>query len=1053
MVRILKEIVKNSTMKKLRLISITIILSLAALFAHAQNRLIQGTVRDVQGTIPGATVIEKGIPANGVAASIDGKFKITLRGTSQVLIVKSQGYVTKEVAVNGSTLDVILEANSQDLNEVVVVGYGSVPKKTLTGAQSAVSGADIRENPSASLQNTLSGRITGFISQQTTGQPGSDGANFLVRGISSLNGNNSPLIIVDDIEYNYDQFRNIDPNEVESVTILKDASQTAVYGIKGANGVVVVTTRRGKTGKPRISFRNDYALMQPTKLPTYLDSYNTALLVNQANTNDGVTPRWTAADLALFQNGQDPYGHPNINWRDELFKKFSDQFKSTFDVQGGTESIKYFVSLGYLNQGGQTKDFSSGQGYDGNYFNKRYNYRSNLDIKANKNLDLQINAYGNIGQVNAPSVYYPSTNGNKNDVFGEYGSYLALAPYAYPITNPDGSWGYSNYQANVTNYVTPNIIQRLTLDGYNRTNLNNMVLSAQANQKLDFITKGLSARGLIAYTNNYSNSIGLTRVNLPSYIYNPTANTYTPAFANIYRLERLGTNYNSSSTQRRLTAQASLSYDRSFGNHHINSLLLYNLSNYNTSLPTGSINYTNYNFVPSITLGTTARVTYDFKQKYIVTLSGAYNGTDRFQKHYGFFPSVSAAYNIAEESFLKNNLAFINVLKFRGSYGLVGSDALSSGQTYVYLQSYNPSGGNQAISFGETNGGSLPANNGLQEGTLPNSNVTWDKSRQLNIGVDFAFLNKINGSVDVFTNDRYDQLIQRGTVSAIFGQTLPPVNLGKTQNRGFEVELNYHDKIGKDFTFNVRGTYSKVTSKVIFQDEPSTQYPWQFYTGHTLGAQARYHYLGFYSAADIANPAVAKAAAGVTKAGDLRYEDLNADGVIDGRDQAVSDLTNTPVNNFGAQLGFAYKGFSVSTLFQGATHFVIAGSEEAIRAFSANLQAIHQQAWTPELGNNAKYPYLTTTRTISDPSSASDFWTISGNYLRLRTAEVAYTFPSKMVNRIGLQSLRIYLSGNNLYTWSDAYKKYALDPEATYGTAQQNYPPLRIYNIGLSITL
>ncbi|MFC4141616.1 SusC/RagA family TonB-linked outer membrane protein [Pedobacter mendelii] len=1041
-------------MKKLRLLSFTLTLCFIALFANAQNRQIQGTVRDLQGVIPGATVIEKGaVPVNGVATTVDGKFTITLKGKSQILIIRSQSYVTKEVEVTGSTINVTLESKTQDLNEVVVVGYGAVQKKTLTGAQSAVSGADIRQNPSASLQNTLAGRLTGFISQQTTGQPGSDGANFLVRGVSSLNGNNNPLIIVDDIEFNYDQFRNIDPNEVESVTVLKDASQTAVYGIKGANGVVVVTTRRGKSGKPRMSFRNDFGVSQPTKLPTYLDAYNTALLVNQANTNDGVTPRWTAADLALFQNGQDPYGHPNINWRDELFKKFAKQYKSTFDLQGGTENVKYFVSLSYINQGGLTKDFSEDQGYNGNYFNHRYNYRSNLDIKANKNLDIQINAYGNIGQVNVPSVYYPSTNGNKNDVFGEYGSFLALSPYAYPIKNPDGSWGYSNYQSNVTNYITPNIIQRLTLDGYNRTNLNNMVLSGQANEKLDFITKGLSARGLLAYTSNYSNTIGLTRVNLPSYIYNPTNSTYTPAFANIYRLERLGTAYNGGSTQRRVTAQASLNYDRSFGSHHINSLLLYNLSSYNASLPVTNINYDNYNFVPSVTLGTTARVTYDFKQKYIVTLSGAYNGTDRFQKHYGFFPAVSAAYNIAEESFMKNNVKFIDVLKFRASYGLIGSDLLGSGQTYVYLQSYLPSGGNQAISFGETNGATLPANNGLQEGTLPNPAVTWEKSKQLNIGADFALFNKINGAVDVFNNDRYDQLIQRGTVSAIFGQSLPPVNLGKTNTRGFEVELNYHDKIGKDFTFNARGTFSKVKSKIIFQDEPSTLYPWQYYTGHPLGAQARYHFLGFYNAADIANPAVAKASAGVTKAGDLKYEDLNKDGFIDGKDQAVSDLTNTPINNFGAQLGFAYKGFSMSALFQGATGFVISGSEEAIRAFSANLQPIHQQAWTPELGDNAKYPYLTTTRTISDPSSASDFWTISGNYLRLRTAEFAYSFPAKFVSKIGLQSLRIYLSGNNLYTWSDAYKKYALDPEATYGTTQQNYPPQRIYNIGLNITL
>jgi len=1061
MVRILKNIVKHYTMKKLRLLSITAALCLIGLFVKAQNRQIQGTVRDAQGPIPGATVYEKGIPANGAATTIDGKFKLTLRGTSQVIVVKSQGYESKEVKVGATTIDVTLQAVPQDLSEVAVVGYATVPKKTLTGAQSAVSGTDIRENPSPSLQNTLAGRITGFISQQTLGQPGADGANFLIRGQSSLNGNNNPLIIVDDVEYSYDQFSNIDANEVESVTILKDASQTAVYGIKGANGVLVVTTRRGKIGKPRITLRNDYGLSQPTILPTYLDAYNTALLVNQANINDGVTPRWTQADLDLFQNGQDPYGHPNINWHDELFKKFATQNKTTFDVSGGTEKVKYFVSLSYVNQGGLTKDFSAGQGYDGNYYNHRYNYRSNLDITANKNLSFKIDAYGSIGQVNTPSVAYPSTNGNKNDVFGEYGSFLALAPYAYPIKNPDGSWAYSNYQESVTNYITPNIIERLTLDGYNRSNINNNVLSTQAIEKLDFITKGLSAAGEVAYTNNYTSTIGLTRTNLPSYIYDPVAKTYTPAFANVYRLEKLNTNYGPSSTQRRITANASLNYDRSFGDHHINALALYNLSSFAVSLPTTSINYTNYNFVPSVTLGTTVRTTYDYKRKYIITLSGAYNGTDRFQKHFGFFPSASAAYNIAEEPFFKKNLGFIDQFKLRGSFGLVGSDALASGQTYVYLQSYNPSngstiGGNTVLptTFGETNGVALPVNSGIVEGTLSNSNVTWEKSRQLDVGLDFGLFNsKINGLFDIYNYNRYDQLISRGTVSAIFGQTLPPVNLGKTNTHGFEIELNYHDRIGKDFTYNLRGTFSQSKNKVIFMDEASTLYPWQAYTGHPLGAQARYHFLGFYTAADIADPTVAKAAAGTTKAGDLKYQDLNGDGVIDGRDQAVSDITNTPVNTFGTSVGFGYKGFSLDVLFQGATGFDVAGSEEAIRAFSANFQAIHQQAWTPALGDAARYPYLTSTRTISDPSNASDFWAISGDYLRVRTAQLAYTFPAKMVQKIGLQSLRIYFSGNNLYTWSNAYKKYALDPEAAYGTAEQVYPPQRVYNIGISITL
>ncbi|MBD1395357.1 SusC/RagA family TonB-linked outer membrane protein [Mucilaginibacter glaciei] len=1066
-------------MKRLIFFIALFALGLNATQANAQSRQIRGVVRDDKGTLPGVTVQEKGLLTNGVATNVNGEYKLTLRGNQNVVIVKAIGYITKEVDVSDKTvIDVLIQQSSQDLSEVVVVGYGIQKKLTFTGSQSAVSGAQIRENPSASLQNTLAGRVTGFISQQRSGQPGSDGAAFLVRGQGSLNGNDNPLIIVDDIEYTYEQFARLDPNEVESVTVLKDASQTAVYGIKGGNGVVVVTTRRGKTGKPRISFRTDYGLSDFTILPTYLDSYNTALLRNLADVNDNkysaspnpnFKPTWTDQDLALFQNGQDPYGHPNVDWKKELFKNNAAQYKATFDVSGGTDKLKYFISLSYLNQGGNTRDYSQGQGYDGNFYNRRYNYRSNLDINVNSNLSLSIDAYGNIGEINTPSVAYNSTNGNKNDVFSEFGSYLALAPYAYPIKNPNGSFGYSNYQKTLTGYVTPNIIQRLSLDGYNRNYENNMVLTTSVNEKLGFITEGLSAKGTVSYTSNYTGSKGLTRTNLPSYIYTPangtTPESYAPAFTDVYRLERLGTNYNPNGpnfgTQRRITAQAFLNYDRTFHDHHVSGLALYSLTSFNRGLATTNINYGNYNFIPNNTIGTTGRLGYDYKSKYIVQFSGAYNGSSRFtgDKRFGLFPAASVAYNVAEEPFFKNNIKFINQFKLRGSYGLVGSDQINNNtQSYTYLQSYISTNGNVSgqpgqgvgASFGETNG-ALPVNTGIQEGTLPNIAVTWDKEKQLDIGVDFTLFNsKLSGSVDYFKYNRYDQLISRGTVSAIFGQTLPPVNLGRTSRNGLEFELNFHDVIGKNFNYNFRATYSKVRSKVVFFDEASVQYPWQAYTGHSLNTEARYQFIGFYK--DAADVAASPKPTVLTRPGDLKYADLNNDNIIDQRDQAVSDVNNVPVNNYGFQVGFGYKSFSISALFQGATDFNIRGYEESIRAFSSNLTAVHQQSWTPELGDNAKYPLLSSLRSISDPTFASTFWSISGNYLRLRTAEVSYTLPGRFLKKIGLQGARVYLSGNNLVTWSNAFKLYALDPEATNNTDRQTYPPQRIYNIGLSVS-
>lgn len=1040
-------------MKKLRFLYIAIILCLSGVYAKAQTRQVQGIVKDDQGPVPGVSVLEKGLTSNGAATDLDGKFKITLKGTSKILIFRGVGYETKEVPVgNQINITVTLQSTSQGLNEVAIVAYGQQKKITMTGAQSAVSGVDIRENPSASLQNTLAGRVTGLSIQQPSGQPGSDGAAFYIRGQSSYTGNNQPLIIVDDVEYSYSQFSNLDANEVESVTLLKDASQTAVYGIKGANGVMVVTTRRGKAGKAQINLRSDYSLMQPTIMATHLDAYNTALLYDQAQINDNTysaspvpnfQPRWSAADLALFQNGQDPYGHPNVDWKKELFNTFAPQIKSSVDVSGGTDKARYFVSIGYLNQGGITKDYSKSQGYDAGFYEQRYNYRSNLDINVNKNLSMRIDASGNINENNQPY-----TSGTYNSVIYEYGSFLALSPYAYPIKNPDGSWGYSYYERNeISGGGYNNIIERLTEEGYTRNDQNNMILTASATQKLGFIIPGLSAKGVVSYTSNYAYSSSLERENLPSYIYTLATNTYEATNPNNSRLEHLGSSYSPGSTTRQLTAQGFLTYDNTFKDHHVSALALYSLSSL-----TATNSNTNYNFIPNNTLGTTARVDYDFKKKYLFELNGAYNGTSRFvgAKRFGLFPSGSVGYNIAEEPFFKKIFKFIDQLKLRGSYGIVGSDVIG-GFSYAYLQSYTNNNGNQQASFGETNG-SLPANQGIQEGTLPNSNVTWEKQKELDLGVDFAlFGSKVTGLVDFFNNNRYDILTTRGTVSAIFGQSLPPVNLGKVNNRGVEVELNYHNTIGRNFKYNFRATYSYVKNRILFMDEPKTQYPWQAFTGHPIGAIAMYHFIGFYK--DLNDVATSPQPSTPARPGDLKYADLNGDGIIDSKDQAVSDESNLPTNNYGFQTGFSYKNFSVSVLFQSATGFYVRGYEEAIRAFSSNLTKVDQQSWTPQLGDNAKYPLISLQRGVSDPGSyISDFWALSGNYIRLRTAEISYTLPLKTVKKIGLEGVRVYVSGNNLLTWAKSYSLYQYDPEFNPGTDRQNYPPQRIFNLGLSVT-
>jgi TonB-linked SusC/RagA family outer membrane protein len=1021
---------------------------------HAQNPVVSGKVADSTGPVSGASVYEKNLSSNGTVTDENGRFSLTLKGKSNTIIVSGIGFVTQQINVVGKSnisVTVLPTEGKGTMDDVVVIGYAKQKKVTLTGAVSTVSGVELRENPSASLQNTLAGRLPGFFSVQPTGRPGADGATFFIRGQSSYNtGSNSPLIIVDDIEYSYEQFARIDPNEIESLSILKDASTTAIYGVKGANGVVIITTRRGKLGPPKISARLETSMQQPTRIPKYLDAYETALLYNQAQINDnknnpstGFTPRFTQTDLDLYKSGADPYGHPNIDWYETLFKKFSRQYRANFDISGGTEKVKYFISLGGLFQDGMVKNFSESQDVNGNYYHMRYNYRSNLDMKITPTTDLRLDLYGNIGEINTPNV---GSAFGYNDVFYEYSSFYSLAPFAYPIYNPNGSFGYSNWQVigggNNTAYNTNNIVGRLTHYGYNRNYENNMNFITSVNQKLDFFTRGLSFKATAAYTSNYGYSRSMTRDQFPSFIYNPTNEVYTPRDPNVYRVRRFFSGYGAGSTIRTLNLQAILNYDHTFGRHRIYGLALFNQ---NTDLRFSSNSV--YNFIPNNFRGFTGRLGYNYQEKYLLEVNAAYNGSDRFSKdnRFGLFPAASVGWNLAKEDFVKDNFKSLNNLKLRASYGMVGNDKIGSSFSYYYLPSWSNAG---SINFGTSSN----TFNGIREGALGNDQVSWEKEKKLDVGVDFGFFNnKLSGTVDYFKNQRYDILTTRGTVSAVFGQTLPPVNLGIVDNEGYEIELNYNGSIGKEFKYRLKGTYSVAKNKIIFADEPAFSNKYQAFTGNSIGMQKVYRFIGYYKdSADIANSPVPSIR---PYPGDLKYADLNGDGKIDGFDQEVTGYSNVPNTTYGFQIGFNYKGFSVSAFFQGAMNFNVRAVAEAIRPFASNLTDIHRYAWTPELGDNARFPRLSIGSGASDAVQfPSTFYFISGNYIRLKTAEIGYTLPKSWIKRLRLSNVKIYANGYNLFTWTKLDKLYDFDPEISTNSDRTIYPPQRTINFGTSIS-
>jgi TonB-linked SusC/RagA family outer membrane protein len=1008
---------------------------------------INGKIIDSKGlTLPGVSIRVKGT-AVAAAADADGNYTINADANA-VLTFTSIGFITQEVAVKGrATINITLLEDTKGLEEVVVVGFGQQRKVNLTGAVSSVKGSELRENPTASLQNTLSGKLPGFFSQQRTGQPGTDGAAFFIRGTSSFATTATPIILVDDIEFSYDQFARLDPNEIESVSILKDAATTAIYGIKGANGVVLVTTRRGQVGPPKITLRTEAGAQEPTRVTKYLDSYNTALLRNQAIANDVANnilpattqPEFTAADLEHFRTGDDPYGHPNVDWYHTLFKDNSIQWRNNIDISGGTQKTKYFVSLGSVWQNGMLRNFGDQSELNNSFYYNRYNYRSNLDIDVNKTLSVRFDLYGNVGETNNPNVPGPFS---RNDVFFEVSGYAHLPPYGYPVYNPDGSYGFSN--GRIRDNIN-NVVGRLSLDGYQRDYENNMNMVFNVTQKLDAITKGLSIKANVSYASSQISHRDETRDQFPSFIYNPTTNVYTPRDVSIFRIQKYRLTYDSGDMTRALTTQLILNYDRTFGDHHFYAL---GLANQQTK--TYPSTNRDYDYIPENYRGFTGRVGYDYKHKYLLEFNAGYNGSDRFQSdhQYGFFPAVSAGWNIAEEKFIKNNFLFLDQLKIRGSYGTVGNDQIGSTNQYIYQQIYTRNG---TTSFGTTH----TAYSGIIEGQLGNDDVTWEKERKADIGLDFTLWGgKLGGTIDYFDNYRYDILTPRNGVSSIFGQTLPVMNVGQVSNKGYEVELTHNNRINKNLSYYIKANVSYARNKILYQDEAEPAYPWLKATGHSIGSIAVYSFDGFYKdAADVANSA--KPPGVDVHPGDIKYKDLNGDGIIDPYDKSYIGYPNLPNTNYGLTLGVTWKGISVSAMLQGAANFNVRARSEGIDAFLSNLQPIHQQSWTPALGNSALYPRLSTAITGLNSSNdyPSDFWLVSGNYLRLKTAEIAYSLPKQWMQKLHLQTVKIYVNGYNLITWSAIGDRYQLDPEVSSGGDHAPYPPQKIYNVGLMIGL
>ena len=1013
------------------------------------QRVVTGTVQDEFGPLAGATVSEKSQPRNVVAADDHGRFRIILRGNSNTLIVSYLNFQKQEIDIKkegSNDIRVVLQQSTQGMEESIVVGFGKKQRITNTGAVSSINADEIRDVPTSSVQNALAGKLPGFFTQQRSGQPGQDASDYFIRGVSSLNPNgNQPLIIVDDIEYTYDQLAQINVNEIESISILKDASTTAIYGIKGANGVLVVTTRRGAYGKPKFEVRLESGGQAPVRTPKFLDSYHSAVLANEAYTNDGIQPLYSPTDLQLFANKSDPYGHPYVNWYKMIERPVSLQENANLDISGGTSNVKYFISAGAFSQGGSVRNFSTNaDGVNSNYFYNRYNIRSNLDIQATKNLSLRLDATTRFMDVNQPYAL---------NVISNLYNYADIHPFSAPFVNPNGSWAYAYDTQN--QLPTPNA--QLATQGYSRNRRTDFNVLTGFTEKLDDITRGLSLIGRIAYASVEENNLTLFRGYPPTYHFNPADSSYhlnTGVSTGGYTYATYRTLGNTIIDNQRTNVQIYLNYERVFNLvHHVTSLLLWNEESYRVDEDaTGILPIIGQ--VPQKYRGYSLKLGYDYRQKYLIDFDAAYNGSDRFQSshRYGFFPAVGIGWNMAKENFFSKAFPFANLFKWRATYGVVGSD-VAPGNQYLYNQVYNQNvaGGIGAYSFGQTD----QSVGTIYEGPLGNNNVTWEKSRKFDAGLDMNLLNdKISLSADYFHEYRYDQLVTPGNVPLILGIGISPTNVGITVNRGWEETFTWQDKVGR-VRYSIGLVWSYAKNKILYEAEAAPRYPWLAATGHSINQPLGYVFQGFYSQADVSNPKVAKPFGSVAiQPGDLKYKDLNGDGVIDQNDITTIGKPNLPNTTIGLPLKIGYKGFDATILFQGAFGYSLGLTGIAIEPFKSQWQPIHELRWTPATAASAQFPRLTSNpTTINSPANyMSNFWLIDAHYIRMKTVELSYNLPRKWLP-LKISNGRLYCSSYNLLTWSNVAKKYQQDPEVASNTAGDAYLTQRVINLGIQLGL